>query len=103
MTADYYPRLAKVCDNREEMISTVNKQSEVLFGLGTPILALMIVFSNLIIKILLTNEFLVIVSVIKLLCVGSLMQIFSYPIGHISFAKGDKNFFSFMREFLVVF
>lgn len=103
MTADYYPRLAKVCDNREEMISTVNKQSEVLFGLGTPILALMIVFSNLIIKILLTNEFLVIVSVIKLLCVGSLMQIFSYPIGHISFAKGDKKFFFFYEGILSSF
>lgn len=85
------------------MISTVNKQSEVLLGLGTPILALMIVFSNLIIKILLTNEFLVIVSVIKLLCVGSLMQIFSYPIGHISFAKGDKKFFFFYEGVLSSF
>lgn len=93
MTADYYPRLAQVCHNRDEMVLTVNRQAEVLLNLGIPILATMIVFSGVVIKILLTNEFMVIDMVIKLLCLGSLIQIFSYPIGNISFAKGDKKFF----------
>ena len=62
MIIDYYPGLAKVCDNREEMIKFCKINSQVFtFGLGTPMCLLILVFSNF--NYSLTNEFLVIVSV----------------------------------------
>lgn len=92
IAADYYPRLAQVCNNRSEMILTVNRQAEIVLNLGIPILACMVVFSGLVIKILLTSDFMVIDMVIKLLCIGSLLQLFTFPVGNISFAKGDRKF-----------
>ena len=91
MNADYYPRLAKIANDREETNLAVNRQSEILCYIAMPILGVMIVAAPLIIHLMLSKEFLVITDFIKWICLGTAFQVFSYPLGHMSWAKGDMK------------
>lgn len=95
MTADYYPKLVQVSNNVFKTNELVNKQTEILSYLAIPVLSMMIICAPILIKILLSNEFLVITNFIKWVCLATIFQVFSYPIGSISFAKGDKKIFFF--------
>lgn len=90
MAADYYPRLVSSLKDENIMNETINQQSEVLMYLSTPMLCAFSVFSTLIVQILLSEEFLIINSFVRILCFGMFLKVFSYAIGYISFAKGDK-------------
>lgn len=89
MSADYYPRLAKIANNRKETNAAVNRQTEILCYLAMPILGVMIIFSSWIIHLLLSEEFMVITDFIKWISLGTAIQVFFYPLGHVIWAKGD--------------
>ena len=97
MAADYYPRLAGVMNNREKMSETINEQSEVLLLLTLPILSVFMLVAPLVIRVLLSSEFLVITSFIRIVCLGMLLKTASYALGYASFAKGDKRIYLFLE------
>lgn len=97
MAADYYPRLAGVMDNREKMSETINEQSEILLLLTLPILSVFMIVAPLVIRILLSSEFLVITSFIRIVCIGMLLKTAAYALGYASFAKGDKKIYLFLE------
>lgn len=97
MAADYYPRLAGVMNDREKMSETINEQSEILLLLTMPILSIFIIIAPIVIRILLSSEFLVITSFIRILCLGMLLKTAAYALGYASFAKGDKKYIFFRR------
>ena len=72
-------------------------RSEIVVLIVAPIVSLIILFAPLIIKILLTNDFMVISPVIKLMAVGIFFKAVSYPMGYISFSKGDKKTFFWLE------
>lgn len=100
MSADYYPKLINAVDNKREMNSLVNNQGEMILIISLPILLLMIVLSKFIIYTLLSPEFYPITLFLKWLCLAALFQAFTFPIGSISFAKGDKKTFFLMEAVL---
>lgn len=90
MGADYYPRLVASLKNVSLMNETINEQSEILVYLSAPILLLFSLFSPIVIRMLLSNEFLVLNVFIRVLCLGMFLKVISYAPGFVSFAKGDK-------------
>ena len=97
MAADYYPRLAATMGNREKMSETINQQSEILLLLTVPILSVFIIVAPIIIRILLSEEFLVLTSFIRIVCMGMLLKTAAYALGYASFAKGDKKIYLFLE------
>lgn len=97
MAADYYPRLAGVMNNREQMSETINEQSEILLLLSLPILSVFMIVAPIVIRILLSDEFLVITSFIRIVCLGMLLKTAAYALGYASFAKGDKKIYLFLE------
>lgn len=97
MGADYYPRLVASLKSKELMCETINEQSEILICLSVPILAIFSLMSPLIIRILLSGEFLVLNSFVRILCVGMFVKVVSYALGYVSFAKGDKMIYVFIE------
>ena len=93
MAIDYFPKLSAIVNDTTSMNDTVNKQGEITTLLATPLLAIMIVSSPLLIKILLTNEFQVLNSFIQIIALGMIFKAISFSLGYISFAKGDKRTF----------
>lgn len=97
MSIDYFPRLAAISDNKLKINELVNNQLEIVLLLVAPIITAFMLFSPLAVKILLTSKFLVIVPLLNAMAMGAFFKAASYPLGYISFAKGDKRAFFWME------
>lgn len=97
MAIDYFPKLASKSNSIIDVNRLVNEQLEIAILLIAPIVALFIVFSSVIVHLLLTEEFLVVVPVLNLMALGVFVKAISYPLGYISFAKGDKKLFFWLE------
>lgn len=101
MAVDYYPRLSAVSSNNDKVREIANQQGVITMLIATPVLILLSLFLPIVVKILLSDEFLPIIDFVRLLAFGMLFKAASYSIGTISFAKGDKKVF-FVLEGLYV-
>ena len=97
MSVDYFPRLAAVSNDTEKVNKAVNLQAEIVLLVVAPIVMLMILVAPLIIRILLTDEFLLLGPVVRVMALGIFLKAISFPMGYISFAKGDKKTFFWME------
>ena len=97
MGSDYFPRLSAAMGDKERMNQTMNEQSEIILLLAVPILSVFMLVSPLVIRILLSEEFLPVTGFIRVLCLGMLMRAASYALGYASFAKGDKKVYLFLE------
>lgn len=93
LTLDYYPRLTKYTDSHRKMSLLINRQGVITILLITPLLIAMILFLPLIIRVLLSENFVSASNFINLLIIGMLFKSATYPVGLLSFAKGDKKLF----------
>ncbi len=94
---DYQPRLAAVSHDNHKIREMVNHQAEITMLIAAPILVILIIASPLIIRILLSEEFLHISELIRILSFAMIFKAASYSIGAISYAKGDKKIFFLME------
>lgn len=97
MSLDYFPRLASVSNNHEKIRDVVNKQIDIVLNIMAPLCCMLIIFTPLIIKILLTEEFLPIIDLIRWMSIGLFLKACTFPLGYISFAKGDKKTFFWLE------
>ncbi len=93
MSIDFFPRLAAISDDNFKIKKMVNQQGEITLLLATPVLILLALTAPLLIRILLSSEFMPITTFIRVLALGMAFKASSYSIGAISFAKGDKKTF----------
>ncbi len=93
MGADFYPRLAGVSSNHEEMFRLVNEQTEIGILLTAPIVMGMIAFAPLIIAVLYSPEFGVAVGMLRWFVMGCFLQVISFPMGYLQLAKGAKYWY----------
>jgi O-antigen/teichoic acid export membrane protein len=91
MSLDYFPRLSSVSNDNFKVHNTVNQQSEITLLIMLPLLIAMILSAPLIIKILLTNEFLKLTTFIRIVAFGTIFQAISFTISYIPLAKGDSK------------
>ena len=97
MGSDFFPRLSAVMGDRVRMNQTINEQSEIILLLAVPILASFMLVAPLVVRILLSDEFLPVTGFIRVLCLGMLLRAASYALGYASFAKGDKKVYLFLE------
>lgn len=93
MAMDYFPRLSKVAHNNSEMSTIVNRQTEIVALLIAPAMCVLILSAPLVIRVLLSSQFLEIIPLMRWMGLGILIKALSFPMGYIAFAKGDKKVF----------
>lgn len=93
MAADYFPKLSSVSNDSLKLNELVNNQGEILLLIVCPILLIVLSFSPLLIAVLLSEKFISITTFIAVMSFAMLFKAASYPIGYISFAKGDRKIF----------
>lgn len=98
MMTDFFPRLSSNNSNNDQINALTNEQSEITLILGAPLLAILLVFSKLIITILYSSEFLGSIKLLQWQIFGSFLTLISWPIGVIFLAKG-KGLFSVILDF----
>ncbi len=100
MAMDYFPRLSKVVNDNIEMRSVVNRQSEIVALIITPASALLILTAPIVIRLLLTSEFLTITPLMRWMGLGILIRALTFPMGYIAFAKGNRKLFFWFEGIL---
>lgn len=103
MSVDYFPRLAAVSTDVGKVNKAVNLQAEIVLLVIAPIVMFMILVAPLLVRLLLTKEFLVLTPIIRVMAVGIFLKAISFPMGYISFAKGDKKTFFGWKVFGEIF
>lgn len=93
MSTDYYPRLAAICDDLQQVVKTVFEQAFIAVLLITPIVIGFIAFAPLLITILYSGEFEPTVTLVRWGIVGMVFKAVSWSMGYVIIAKGDSNLF----------
>ena len=97
MAVDYFPRLAGVCGDKSKLSETVNQQIDIVMLIVTPLILVIIITAPIIIRLLLSKEFMPAEPLVRWLGFGIFFKALSYPIGYIAFAKGDKRIFFWLE------
>ncbi|MGV6829956.1 MAG: O-antigen translocase [bacterium] len=93
MSKDYFPRLSSVADKIDQAQNLIGQQALIAVLFLVPIIVLFIVFSELVIKLLYTEEFTVIVGFVSVAILGMLFKAISWSMGYLIIAKGDSKVF----------
>lgn len=79
------------------MREVVNRQTEVVSLLLTPLVVGLILTAPVIIRLLLTGSFMEIMPLMRWMGFGILLRGLNYPMGYIAFAKDNKRLFFWME------
>lgn len=90
LAMDYFPRLAAAMGERDRMLTVVNRQTEIVMLVAAPLALALIWSAPWVIRILLTDEFLVIIPLMRWLGMGILLQAAVFPLGYL-FITGDNR------------
>ncbi len=93
MGKDYFPRLAAIHDNNEEVTKVIQQQALVIMLIITPIIVIFIALAPVFIQLLYSSKFLAIIAFVKWGIIGMFFKAISWSIGYAFIAKGDSNVF----------
>lgn len=93
MATDYYPRLLEAVNNKEKLTETINQQAIVSLLILAPIIQIFLVFIDVIIKILYSNEFLALGSMLHWGMLSMYFKAASWAVGFTFVPKGDAKIF----------
>lgn len=96
MAADYYPRLSQLQGNSKLTSMVATQQSEIAILLCTPVICSLILFSSLVIKVLLTSEFVIVQRALCYFLLGAIFRIPSWAMNYIVLANGKTNIYVIM-------
>jgi PST family polysaccharide transporter len=97
MGADFYPRLTAGVNDHKECNRLVNEQTLVGLLLAGPGVLATLTFAPLVIALFYSVKFGAAVGVLRWLCLGSALQVITWPMGFIIVAKGRQGLF-FLSE-----
>ncbi len=97
MSLDYLPRLSAASADKGKLREVVNRQTEIVSLLLAPIVVAVMLSAPLIIRVLMTEEFLVVTPLLRWMAFGVLFKGLMYPLGYISFAREDKRLFFWLE------
>ena len=95
MSTDYYPRLAAVSNDNNKCTELINRQSEVSMLILSPIIAVALIFTPIMLTILYSNKFLLANEYVRWALFGMLFRTLSWSIGNVFFAKGESKLCTF--------
>lgn len=97
MAMDYFPRLAAVSEDKDAVRKSVNQQGEMVILVSAPIVVALLATAPLLVRMLLSEEFMATIPVVRWMGLALLFKTASFALGYISFAKGDKRVFFWLE------
>ncbi len=89
IAVEYYPRLARLTHEPEQLRSHVSHEAYVLMWIAVPVSMLMILCAPWVIPLLYSAEFLPAVPLVQIGIVGAVFRVVSYCLSYVILAKGD--------------
>ena len=97
MAMDYFPRLTAAAAHPERMRTVVNRQMEIVALIATPLAILLIATAPVVIRLLLTEQFLSSTPLMRWLGAAILLKAIAYPLGYITYAKNNRRLFFWLE------
>ncbi len=97
MAADFYPRLTASADDDSECNRLVNEQARVGLLVAGPGVIATLTFAPLVVALFYSAKFGAAVGVLRWICLGTTVQVITWPMGFINLAKA-KQFLFFGTE-----
>lgn len=93
LAMDYYPRLASLGHDNRAMRISVCRQSEIVLLVVTPLVCTLIATAPWVIRILLTDEFLPVTTLMRWMGVGVFLQAILFPVDYMFLARGNRKIY----------
>lgn len=93
MATDYYPKLSAIVNDVEKTNEAVNKQTEIIVLILSPVILLFILFIKWVIILLYSSDFLAINHMVLFAIIAMLFKAFSWAIGYLMLAKSAKKIY----------
>lgn len=93
MANDYFPRLSSTVNNRKNMVEVLNGQAQVSMLIIAPLISFIIFFSDKVIKLVYTSEFLIIEESLLWISISFLLKTISWSLGFVMLAYGKSIHF----------
>jgi antigen flippase len=93
MGADFYPRLTACANDNGACNRIVNEQARVGLLLAGPGVTATLTFAPLVIALFYSAKFAAAVGILRWICLGTALQVITWPMGFIILAKGKQNLF----------
>ena len=97
MALDYFPRLSAAAGDTVKMRVVIDRQMEIVALVATPLSILLVATAPIIIRLLLTAEFLPTTGLMRWLGISILLKAIAYPLGYITFAKDNRKLFFWLE------
>lgn len=97
MLLDFFPRLSEAAGDNEKVRVIVNRQMEIVSLIACPLICLLILTSPFVISVLLTDDFLPVLPLMRWLGLGVLVKALMFPLGYIAFAKDNRRLFFWLE------
>lgn len=97
LALDYFPRLSAICHDRKMLREVVNRQTEIVMYVATPLIIALILTAPLIIRVLFTKDFMPIMPLMRWMGFGMLVQALAFPLGYIYVARDDRKVYLAME------
>jgi PST family polysaccharide transporter len=93
MGADFYPRLTAAAEDNEACNRLVNEQAKVGLLLAGPGVIASLTFAPLVVALFYSAKFGAAVGILRWICLGTIMQVITWPMGFIIVAKAKRALF----------
>jgi PST family polysaccharide transporter len=93
MGADFYPRLTASANDNPECNRLVNEQARVGLLLAGPGVLATLVFAPMVIELFYSTKFDAAVAVLRWICLGTILQVITWPLGYVIIAKGRRGIY----------
>ena len=93
MGTDFYPRLTGSAKDNAECNRLVNEQAQVSLLLAGPGVIATLTFASVAITLFYSEKFGAAVEVLRWICLGTTLQVITWPMGYIIVAKGEQKIF----------
>jgi PST family polysaccharide transporter len=103
MGADFYPRLTAQANDHPACNRIVNEQARVGLLLAGPGVTATLTFAPVVIALFYSAKFSAAVGLLRWLCLGTALQVITWPMGFIILAKGRQNLFFWSELVWTVF
>lgn len=90
LVSDYFPRLSAICNNPVQTKKTINQQAELIILILGPLSALLIIFAPIVVRILLSSEFIIILPMLRWMSLALIFRGVWLALSYVILARGDK-------------
>ncbi len=99
MATEYFPRLSKVNNDDVAVNNAVLEQTKIVLLLGVPLIISMFTFSDLIVVIMYSKEFINAIPILLWMLLSVFIRLIGFPIGYVFLAKNKGKIFIFTQSF----